>query len=170
MVAGKLEGDKIVANGPDAAELYNTGWYGNLEGERLELDIIEAVLLSERQKLEVESDGKKLSFKEIFQIVSEKDENFAARYLVYKDLRDRGLPVRMGFKGSDFRVYDRGAKPGEKENIKWIVFTSSEDYPCGMEQLGKAIKLSQNIRAVALWAVVDNDEDVTYYIISNIKP
>ncbi len=170
MVAGKLEGDKIVAEGPDAIELFNTGWYGNLEGNKLELDTVEAVLLSERVKLEIEKDGKKISFKEIFQIASEKDERFAARYMVYKDLRDRGLPVRMGFKGSDFRVYDRGAKPGEKENIKWIVFASSEDYPCALEQLGKAIKLSQNIRATALWAVVDNDEDVTFYIISNVKP
>lgn len=170
MVAGKLEGDKVIANGPDAAELFNAGWYGNLEGENLELDLIEAVLLSERTKLEIKKDGKKISFKEIFQIASEKDERFAARYIVYKDLRDRGLPVKMGFKGSDFRVYDRGAKPGEKENIKWIVFASSEDYPCALEQLGKAIRLSQNIRATALWAVVDNDEDVTFYIISNIKP
>ncbi len=170
MLAGKLEGNKIVAEGPEAAELFNTGWYGELEGERLELDIVEATLLCERAKLEVEHAGEKLTFEKIFHIASSKNPRFTARYIVYKDLRDRGLPVRIGFKGSDFRVYERGAKPGEKDNIKWIVFAAAEDYPCALEQLGKAIKLAKNIRTIALWAVVDNDEDCTYYIISTIKP
>lgn len=78
--------------------------------------------------------------------------------------------MRSGFKGSDFRVYDRGAKAGEAEKVKWIVFAANEDEPAALEQLGKAIKLAANIRALALWAVVDNDLDVTYYIINELVP
>ncbi|MBL7160122.1 MAG: hypothetical protein ISS95_01010, partial [Candidatus Aenigmarchaeota archaeon] len=88
----------------------------------------------------------------------------------YRDLRERGLPVRTGFKDSDFRVYDRGAKPGKGNKIKWIVFAAAEDYPCKMEQLGKAIKLSENIKATALWGIVDNDTDCTFYIINSTSP
>ena len=51
-----------------------------------------------------------------------------------------------------------------------IVFASAEDYPCELAQLEKAMKLAQNIRAVALWAVVDNDTDCTFYIINEVKP
>src|SRR3989344_2565880 len=165
MVTGKLSGDKVVAEGPDAKTLFEQGWYGNWENERLELDIVEAALLSERGKIEILTDEGKVGFKEFFHIAAKMDPHFMARYIVYADLRERGLPVRLGFKGSDFRVYDRGAKAGKAENVKWIVFASSEDNPCEMDYLGKAIQMAQNIRALALWAVVDNDNDVTYYVI-----
>ena len=162
--------DKALIEDPSGKELYESGWYGNLEGDKLELALIEAALLSERGKVEITLDGKKLDFREFFAICAEQDPRFTARYTVYKDLRDRGLPVRIGFQGSDFRVYERGAKPEKAESIKWIVFASAEDYTCALEQLGKAIKLAKNIRALALWAVVDNDNDVTYYIISSVSP
>ena len=102
-----------------------------------------------------------------FQGFPSKDPKFLPRFIVYRDLRERGLPVRIGFKGSDFRVYERGAKPEKVESVKWIVFTDSEDYSCELNKLTKAIQLAENIKSEALWAVVDNDTDVTYYIIKH---
>lgn len=166
----KLLKDKVFVEDPSGKELYETGWYGNWKKDKLELDLVEAALLSERGKVEVFLNKKKMGFEAFFHYCAGLDPRFIARYIVYKDLRDRGLPVRMGFKGSDFRVYERGAKPGKAEKVKWIVFASAEDYICALEQLGKAIKLAQNIRALALWAVVDNDTDVTYYKINSISP
>jgi tRNA-intron endonuclease len=162
--------DTVLIGDPSGKELYESGWYGDLKGDKVELALIEAALLSERGKIEVVLDGTKLPFKNFFAKCAEQDPRFTARYTVYKDLRDRGLPVRVGFQGSDFRVYERGAKPDKAESIKWIVFASAEDYECALEQLGKAIKLAKNIRALALWAVVDNDNDVTYYIIGSVSP
>jgi tRNA-intron endonuclease len=162
--------DKVLIEDPSGKELYDNGWYGSIEGGKLELALVEAALLSERAKIEITFDGRKLPFKDFFSKCAEQDAHFIARYTVYKDLRDRGLPVRMGFSGSDFRVYERGAKSDKAENIKWIIFASAEDNTCALEQLGKAIKLAKNIRALALWAVVDNDNDVTYYIISSVSP
>ena len=163
---GILEKDKVIIK-ENWEELYNSGWYGKLENGKLELDLIEAALLSERLKLEIFLNGKQIDFKELYIYCSKHDSRFFSRYNVYKDLRERGLPVRIGFKGSDFRVYDRGAKPDKNDNIKWIVFTESEDYPSELKKLNKAIKLAENIRALALWAVVDNDGDTTYYIIQH---
>ncbi|MFQ6009606.1 MAG: tRNA-intron lyase [Candidatus Aenigmatarchaeota archaeon] len=160
----EVKEDKVIVE--EGEELYEQGWYGNLEGKKLILDLVEAVLLMERAKIEL----KDMDFKEFFHYCSKIDPRFTARYAVYRDLRDRGLPVRTGFKGSDFRVYERGAKPKKQGKVKWIVFAEAEDYPCEMEKLGKAIKLGKNIRAVALWAIVDNDLDVTYYIINSISP
>ena len=162
--------DKVFIEDPSGKELYESGWYGKWEKKKLELSLIEAALLQERGKIEPVLGKKKLSLEEFFRYVADTDPDFFARYSVYKDLRDRGLPVRIGFKGSDFRVYERGAKPEKTKNVKWIVFVSSEDQKCALEQLGKAIKLANNIRALALWAVVDNDSDVTYYIINSVSP
>jgi len=170
MVEGLLEADKVIVSDPAGRELYDSVWYGELEGENVSLDMLEAVLLAERARLEVKQGEKKLSFQELYHLAAKRDPQFVARYAIYKDLRERGLPVRIGFKGSDFRVYDRGAKPGKAATVKWIVFASAEDWPAALEQLGKAIRLAANIRALALWAVVDNDLDVTYYIINELVP
>ncbi len=144
-------------------------FYGNVVDGKLELDPVEAMFLAERGKIEVTFCGRKLDLREMFLKFASIDPRFEFRYAVYKDLRSRGLPTRTGFKfGCDFRVYERGSEPG-KERIKWIVFCSAEDHPCNLDQLGKAIKLAKNIRTTAIWAVVDNDSDVTYYIVGEAE-
>ena len=170
MTEGKILEDKVIVEDAAAAkELFDSGWYGNLAGEKLELAFAEALLLQERGRLDIISDGKKMKFADFYHFCS-RNKRFASLYAVYKDLRERGLPVRIGFKGSDFRVYERGAKPEKAENVKWIVFVAGEDYPCGLDLLERATKLAQNIRTVALWAIVDNDGEPTYYVLSEIAP
>ena len=155
-----LDGDKVTA---ETTELFDTGWYGKTVGKTTVLQLVEACLLMERGRLEI--DG--FTFQKFFDFCSEKDKRFVSRYLVYRDLRERGLPVRIGFKVCDFRVYDRGVK-NKAESIKWIVFVQGEDYSCDLDMFGKMNKLSKNIRAEAMLAVVDNDTDVTYYKISEL--
>ena len=157
-----VKGDKVIAK---ELELYHQGWYGSLEGKKVVLDLVEAAFLVERGKIEL-----KISFKEFFHHCSKKDPRFTAKYAVYKDIRTRGLPIRTGFKGSDFRVYERGSKSKKQGKVKWIIFAEAEDYAAEMDNLGKAINLAKNIRAIAIWAVVDNDLDVTYYVINSISP
>ncbi len=166
-IEAKLAGEKVFAEGEEAKELYEKGLYGKMKDDKLELALIEACHLLERGRIEIFSEGKKFEFKDFFHLCA-RDPRFVCKYVVYKDLRERGLPVKAGFKGSDFRVYDRGAKADSP--TKWIVFVAAEDYPCEIEQLGRAIKLAQNIRTTALWAVVDNDNDVTFYIINMVEP
>ncbi|MEM5804645.1 MAG: tRNA-intron lyase [Candidatus Aenigmatarchaeota archaeon] len=154
---------KVIADG---TELYNSGWYGDLEGKGVMLNLVEAMFLLEKGKIEIA----KHDAESFFRFCTKFDQHFTARYSVYKDLRERGLPVRLGYKGSDFRVYERGASAGKPGKVKWIVFAEAEDYQCEMDKLGKAIGLAKNIRAIALWAVVDNDLDITYYVINSISP
>ncbi|NOZ81796.1 MAG: tRNA-intron lyase [Candidatus Micrarchaeota archaeon] len=163
MDAEFVDGKIIVQNGK---ELYEKGFFGTVKGNDVELDNVEALFLLERGRIKIFRDGKSLDVKDFFHLCCSLDPRFEFKYTVYKDLRTRGFSVRPGFKGCDFRVYERGSKPGKKEKIKWIVFCNAEDYPCNLDQLAMAIKLAKNIRTTALWAVVDNDSDVTYYIIN----
>jgi len=133
--------------------------------------------LLERGKIEIKKGKKKLSFKEFYKYCLKIDPRFVIRYNVYKDLRERGLSVRTGFKfGCDFRVYERGVSPIKKgpkaphEHTKWIVFCVPEDYACSFQELSRAVRLAHNIRANMLWAIVDNDNDVTYYQVNYISP
>lgn len=166
MLKGELINNKVIVKGGE--EFYKKGLYGNLKGDVLELDLIEALFLAERGRIQIIVNGKGISIKDFYHFCCKQD-GFEYKYIVYKDLRGRGLPVRMGFKGCDFRVYERGTKFDKMDKVKWIVFSAAEDYPCNMDQLGRAIKLAKNIRTTALWAVVDNDSDVTYYIINQAE-
>jgi len=168
IMKGIIKGKKVIVEDEEAKEYFDKGWYGNVKDGKLELSLVEALLLQERGRLEVYLD-KKMTFADFYHYCCSLDKNFTALYYVYKDLRERGLPVRIGFKGMDFRVYERGAKPSKAEKVKWIVFVASEDYPCKFDMLEKATKLSQNIRTAAVWAVVDDDTDITYYLISELK-
>jgi tRNA-intron endonuclease len=156
--------------------LYESGYFGKLMDNRLELALVEACLLLKRGRLHVIKDGQPVSFEELYSHAVSVDKRFPERFRVYEDLRERGLLVRTGFKfGCDFRVYERGVQlkkgpKSAKEHTKWIVFAVSEDYTCAFQELSRAVRLAHNIRARMLWAIVDNENDVTYYQITRHKP
>ena len=174
----ELEEDRVIIwDKDDAKKIFENGWYGELLEDRLELSLIEATFLLERKKIKIKKNRKKVSLKDIYKHSQKIDPRFIIRYTVYKDLRERGLPVRTGFKfGCDFRVYERGVSPikkgpkGPREHTKWIVFCVSEDYNCSFQELSRAVRLAHNIRANMLWAVVDNEGDCTFYSVTYISP
>ena len=170
-----LEEDKVIAV-ENREHIYEPGYYGKDLGERLELALVEAVLLLKRGRIRVSSLGKQITFKELYDHACSLDKRFTHKYRVYEDLRERGLLVRTGFKfGCDFRVYERGVQlkkgpKSAKEHTKWIVFSVPEDFTMSFAELSRSVRLAHNIRARMLWAVVDNESDVTYYAITRHKP
>src|SRR3989338_1609677 len=171
----KLEGEKVVVF-EKIDQVYEPGFYGKQLGDRLELALVEACLLLKRGRIRVFNSEKEINFQELYDYARSLDRRFSHRFRVYEDLRERGLVVRTGFKfGCDFRVYERGVqlKKGPKSaqaHTKWIVFAVPEDYTCSFQELSRAVRLAHNIRARMLWAIVDNEGDVTYYQITRHKP
>jgi tRNA-intron endonuclease len=160
----------------NAEHVYEPGYYGKQLGGRLELALIEAALLLKRGRIRVSEEGKHIDFARLFSYATTIDKRFPHRYRVYEDLRERGLLVRTGFKfGCDFRVYERGVQlkkgpKSAKEHTKWIVFCVPEDFTMSFQELSRSVRLAHNIRARMLWAIVDNEGDVTYYQITRHKP
>jgi tRNA-intron endonuclease len=156
--------------------VYEPGFYGKIIGDRLELALTEAALLLKRGRIRVLKDGNPMAFQELYDHARSLDRRFPEKYRVYEDLRERGLLVRTGYKfGCDFRVYERGVQlkkgpKSAKEHTKWIVFAIPEDYTCSFQELSRSVRLAHNIRARMLWAIVDNEGDCTYLMITRHKP
>ena len=112
-LSGKLSGDRVLLGPKAMPELYNQGYFGRPMGQDLELSLVEATYLLDRSRIRVisDSDGQELDFKALFQISSSLEKGFEFRYVVYKDLRERGYIVQPG--RPDFRVYPRGGHPGK---------------------------------------------------------
>ncbi|MBI5061820.1 MAG: tRNA-intron lyase [Candidatus Aenigmarchaeota archaeon] len=180
-----LEEDKVIVF-KNWEQVYEPGFYGKQLGDRLELALVEALLLLKRGRIRVlkpnddqrssGSGSAPMSFEELYNHAISMDKRMPHRYRVYEDLRERGLVVRTGFKfGVDFRVYERGVQlkkgpKSAKEHTKWIVFAVPEDFTCSFQELSRAVRLAHNIRARMLWAVVDNESDVTFYQVTRHKP
>ncbi len=150
--------------------------YGKVTGKRLELSFVESLYLLEKGKINLRKNGKKVDFNKLLSAGLKLDKRLHEKYVVYSDLRERGLVVKTGFKfGCDFRVYKRGVgvKKGPKgpgEHTRWIVHVVPEDYTCSFQELSRAVRLAHSIRARMLWAIVDNEDSVTYYEVLRLKP
>jgi len=181
---GELIENRVIIWNKEAISLYNESGFGKPMPERkpnrLELDLVEAAYLVEKNKLEVFSKKnkkrKKMKLKNLIEYASERVHQFHPQLVVYKELRDRGYLVKTGFKfGAHFRVYERGVrlKRGPKaphEHTKWIVHCVPEEAAFSLPEMSRAVRLAHNIRATFLWAVVDKEDNVTFYQITRVTP
>ncbi|HIE41047.1 MAG TPA: tRNA-intron lyase [Candidatus Aenigmarchaeota archaeon] len=171
-----IECKVIIWSEKEAEEVYDLGCFGKIRDDRNELSLEEALLLMKRNKLKVVKNGRKIDEKKLYKHACSLDKEFPWKYRVYEELRGRGLLVRTGFKfGTHFRVYARGVKlkrgpKSRKEHTKWIVHAVPEDFTCSFPELARAVRLAHNIRARMLWAVVDEEGDVTYYEVIRKTP
>ncbi len=162
-----LSGDRVFSDKEKAInQLYNKRYYGEIVSGKLFLSLIEAVYLVDRGKIRVFDGGKELSLKELVDIARKRDENFDLKFLVYKDLRDRGYVVKTALKyGSHFRVYRKGME----EHADWLVWVVSENQKLFPNDITSRVRVAHGVRKKMIMAVVDEDNDVVYYQIERVK-
>lgn len=173
---GVLSGEKVVVAG-SAADNFEfrgsarTKVKGAKEGSqgRLKISLEEAAFLLEAGKIAIKKERKKepeLTLEEFFKHASDIFPNFGARYIVYKDLKERGYVVQPGI--VDFLLFPRGAKPGEKPARYFVRILSERDF-LSLKDLEDLLTLAHNMRKEPIIAVVDVESDVTYYEVQEAK-
>jgi tRNA-intron endonuclease len=70
--------------------------------------------------------------------------------------------------GADFRVYDKGAKLGQK-HAKWLVFVEREANKLTWHEFSAKNRVAHSTKKKLLLAIVDEEGDVSYYEVSWIK-
>jgi len=165
-------GKVLVWEEAQANSLYQRGAYGKpLTGGKLQLAPVETLYLVDIGKIwVVDEDGKKVSYKELFNKFAEKDPDLLLKHATYSDLRSRGYVVKTGLKfGSHFRVYERGEKPGEAHS-KFLVHAIPEGAKLTPTELARLVRLAHSVKKKIFWAIVDDEGDITYYSISRERP
>jgi tRNA-intron endonuclease len=166
-----LEGTVIAEDNPISRTLQEKASLGELKSGKFRYSLSEAAYLLESKKLEIVDGRKKqLSLEEFQRKSSKLDKNFWKKYIVFKNLRKRGYIVKTALKfGADFRVYDKGIKPGQ-DHAKWIVFPVQEAETLTWHDFSSKNRVSHSTRKNLLIAVVDDEDDVTYYEVTWKKP
>lgn len=172
-IKSELAGDNILTEVSDAArELYNQSRYGTLlDNGKIQLSLIEALYLMEKGTLEIYRSKTKRFDSESFSKKAKKLEpNFWIRYSVFKDIRNRGYIIKTALKfGADFRVYDRGVKPGE-DHAKWIVYPVYEGSTLTWYEFAAKNRVAHSTRKRLLLGVVDDEGDVSYWETRWLRP
>lgn len=170
-MAGELRGDRVVVDDPaEGSALYNRGFFGTpRSGGALELDLLEAVYLVEADRLTVRRKGRAVSARELFRAASAAIPSFEIRYLVYRDLRQRGYVVEGRGEPVDFQVYPRGGAPKKTPSKYWVRAISERAVFDLAELLGRAEEAAR-VRKTLLLGLVDEESDLTYYGVREAHP
>jgi len=164
--------DACITESSDAArELYNQSRFGTISDNGcVQLTLIETYYLMEKGKLNVFIGKKKLSNESFCSKAKKLEKNFWVRYCVYKDMRNRGYIVKTALKfGADFRVYDRGVKPGE-DHAKWILYPVLETSSLTWYDFAAKNRVAHSTKKRLLIGIVDEEGSVTYYEIRWVRP
>jgi len=163
--------DHIVSEDSDLArDLYSQGSYGVVEKGKIILHPLEALHLLEKGKIEVFKGKKELDEEALGKLCQRADKRFWIKYSVFKNMRNRGYVVKTALKfGADFRVYDRGIKPGE-DHAKWVVYAVSESEYCTWQEFCARNRVANSTKKRLLMGIVDAEHDVTYYEIRWMRP
>jgi len=161
-----------IAEESDAArELYNQSRFGDMSRKKVKLSLIEVMYLLDKDKIVVlnKRDGE-IPFDKFFKKAKKVEPNIWIKFCVFKDLRDRGYIVKTALKfGADFRVYDRGVKPGE-DHARWVVYAVHEGSTMTWHDFSAKNRVAHSTKKKLLIGIVDNESDVTYYEIKWKRP
>ncbi len=168
-VAELLEDNRLVVWSPDQARLlFNDRFYGKPLGiprptknfdAPLLLDPVEALYLLEKKEVKVRRQGKNLPKENLRKMFESTFDGFSDKYIVYRELRDRGYVVTPGIKyGCDFAVYGEG--PG-RDHAPYVVQIMKEEEMISASEIVKAGRLASTVRKAFIIAVV-NDKKVRF--------
>lgn len=169
-ILGNLEGDLVLCTGDMAINLYNKGYFGLPTRDGVELNGFEALHLYELKRIQVFHMNKELNAKDLLIHFAERTEDFMLRYLVYKDLRNRGYIVNVG-SGSAFffRLYNRDSKPkqgGAKNYVKPL----KEGGSINLTELESLTELASHSDKDLIFGMVDAIGDVSYLKVEELYP
>lgn len=166
------KGRIVTENSDMARELWNLSRFGSqLEDGRIQLSILEALYLVDKKRLDVlDGRNKILAFQSLFKRINRQEKDLWIRYAVFKDLRNRGYIVKTALKfGADFRVYDRGVKPGE-DHAKWVVYPVHESKSLTWHDFAAKNRVAHSTKKRLMMAVVDDESDVSYWEVRWLRP
>ena len=163
-------GEEFYSKDDRAISLANNKNYGEFKEGREIYSQVEVLFLVEKNTALLRKSKKIIKFRELIDKLSKKDKKVNINLLVFKDLRGRGYILKTALKfGADFRVYERNQKPGE-EHAKWILYCIKESDVLRWQDFAAKNRVAHSTKKKLLVAIVDEENDITYYEVKWLRP
>ncbi|PIN78609.1 tRNA-intron lyase [Candidatus Woesearchaeota archaeon CG10_big_fil_rev_8_21_14_0_10_34_8] len=155
----------------EARLLYDQSRFGTIDSGCVMLSFLETYYLLEKEKIILyDYRRKKITKTDFLKKAQRKQNDFWVRYCVFRDLRERGYIVKTALKfGADFRVYDRGVKPGD-DHAKWVVYPVHETDVMTWYEFSAKNRVAHSTKKRLLLGIVDEEGDVSYWETRWLRP
>lgn len=162
--------ERIFSNSKEAFGLFESQRFGERTGEKIFYTLQEALFLVETKKMDIlDSKDKEILEKDLLKKFEKIDKKFKTKYLVFRDLRQKGFIVKTALKfGAEFRVYEKGKSIGE-DHAKWILFPVSQNEQLTWQDFSAKNRIAHSTNKRLLIAVVDEENQVSYYEVNWLK-
>ena len=163
-ISGELVDNHIIVKKPkDVGRLFNKSHFGEIiSNDRLKLDLIEGIFLLDENKIRIFHNQNELGFQELVKIAAKQTTDFETKYLIFKDLRNRGLAIKLCKKNEKTTLYQ--FKPRIKKKEKQILIsTFSEKDILDLEDTEVLIKEISEKNGELWFGIIDEEGDITYY-------
>jgi len=152
----------------DVGKLYGKSRFGITQtGNTLKLSFIEALFLMEEQKLRVFQDKKEVFFDQLVHYAAAYDDSFETNYLVFQDLRKRGLQLDIGKPNQQFTFFFNQTDHKKKDQNRTSIIAFSERETTSFLHLTNLLDSAEG----PYWiAVADEEGDITYYTFEALSP
>jgi tRNA-intron endonuclease len=144
-------------------ELRDRG-FGDLKKGKLVFTPYESFYLIEKQRIRVfEKRGEKeLTLRDLVRRFSIGKPELWIKYLVYRDLRDRGYIVRESGRSFDFDIYGKGP-------LRRLISIVYEGGEASLRKLQRLLASAEREKKELILAVVDRRTDIVYYTLSSLR-
>lgn len=174
-IIAELVGDRLIIwDITHSQEVYKMGFFGKPVGipkpkdfnfnAPLTLDLFEGLYLLEKGVIRVvDREGKEVTSDQLLRIASRIHEDFKSKFIVYRDLRNRGFVVTPGIKfGCDFAIYEHGPGIDHAPAILEVKKVSDKiDAP----DFVRAGRLATSVKKLFVFAIADvKNNDVKYLV------
>jgi len=170
-ILGELLNNKIIVKkSKDVGRLYNKSNLGKtITGNKLSLNLLEGVFLLGEEKISIIQDGQEIDFQTLLKKAAEYIPHLEIKYLIFRDLRKRGLFVKLSEKNKDDDLYIVKKKNGEGEKEKlFLISAFSERDIIDISKIKYLIESAVKQNGELWFAIVDEEGDLTYYVVSKL--
>lgn len=170
MIQAKFSGNRIYSTSEEAFSLCEKSSFGEKKANKIEYALVEALFLVEENKMNIFSNSKIIEIETLLKKIRKIDKKIDTKLIVFSDLRKKGYIIKTALKfGAEFRVYDKGKKPGQS-HARWILYTAKENDSLNWHDFAAKNRIAHSTNKSLLLAIVDEEFDVSYYQVSWQKP
>jgi tRNA-intron endonuclease len=173
MIQALFSGERAASVSPEAFSLYEKSHLGEKKQNKIEYALVEALFLSQENRINIFSSSNSkepLTHEQLIKKAKKIDKKIETKLIVFSDLRKKGYIPKTALKfGAEFRVYDKGDKPG-KNHARWLLFIAKEHDSLLIHEFSAKNRIAHSTKKNLLIAIVDEESDVTYYETSWLRP
>jgi tRNA-intron endonuclease len=163
-----LENRLILFDKKLSKSLFEKEFYGKPFSDGLQLSFVETLYLLDKGLIEVfEKNGLRVLENELWKKIKQIQPDINLRYIVFKDLKERGLLVKTGFKfGAHFRAYSK--KPDET-HADYLINVVEKGFKSNWSEISRAVRLAHSVNKEIIYARV-NKNKIEYIKFGRLRP